>query len=107
MKEFTGTKGDWSVNNGAIISSVLVEKSKNNHVFNHENGELAQCWADYHDGSYISQKECHANARLMAAAPAMFEMLIKILSIEDAAFGLKSFDVARLKSEITSVISVV
>ena len=107
MKEFKGTKGKWSSNNGAIISNYLLEKVKNNPVFKDEKGELAQCWADYHDGSYISQKECHANARIVAAAPAMFEMLNKILSIEDAAFGLKSFDVVRLKSEINEVISVV
>ena len=52
----------------------------------------------------ITDEEAEANAKLIAAAPVMLEMLTKIFNIENPAFGLKGFDVERLKWEIDLVI---
>lgn len=46
----------------------------------------------------------HPNARLIAAAPDLFQALIKINNIENAAFGLKSFDIERFKKLVSEAI---
>lgn len=50
------------------------------------------------------EKEAEANAKLIAAAPEMLQMLKVISRIENGAFSLKSFQIERLKRDIAKVI---
>lgn len=47
----------------------------------------------------------HPNSKLIAVAPDLLEMLIKIYQIENHAFSLKGFDVVRLKEEVGAAIN--
>lgn len=50
-------------------------------------------------------EQSNANAKLIAAAPKLYEMLNKILNIEDHTFRLKEFNIKRLKSEISTLLN--
>jgi hypothetical protein len=77
--EFKGTKGEWYVGDDCDIISKLVEERVKNHkdplVSEKDNGEIAQCWQDYYDGTIISTEEAKANAQLIATAPKLLEAL--------------------------------
>jgi len=85
--EFKGTKGEWySIGNYIGVKN---KKTRITHV----------------TGSYpISDEEDSENARLMAHSKEMLKALQKIYQIENHAFGLKGFDVERLKAEIKTVL---
>jgi hypothetical protein len=77
--EFKGTKGEWYVGDDCDIISKLVGERIRNHkdplVSQKDNGEIAQCWQDYYDGTIIPTEEAKANAQLIATAPELLEML--------------------------------
>lgn len=88
--EFKGTSGKWNI---------------------HEDKEIGLLIGGYNPISdvctvhrYGDKTEENANAKLIASAPELLEALQKIYQIEDGAFGLKGFDVERLKSEIKTVL---
>lgn len=85
--EFKGTKGEWYSTGNYI--GVKCEKTRITHVTGSD---------------HVSDEEDFYNARLMASAPELLETLQKIYQIENHAFGLKGFDVERLKSEIKTVL---
>jgi hypothetical protein len=89
------TKGEWKVDvecdgNLHIISNIEIIASINCSSFD---GKI-----------YEPTNEEKANAKLIAAAPELLDMLIKISNVENQAFSLKGFDVERLKSEINTSI---
>lgn len=78
--EFKGTKGKWiSGKDGNILSKLVIDRIKNHKdtIVKSDTGEIAQCWADFHDGTIIPEEECRANALLISKAPEMLEMLKK------------------------------
>ncbi len=82
--EFKGTKGEWYVGDDCDIISKLVGERVKNHkdplVSQKDNGEIAQCWQDYYDGTIIPTEEAKANAQLMATAPELLEVLKELLN---------------------------
>jgi hypothetical protein len=102
--EFKGTKGKWYVGDDCNIMSELVEERVRNHkdpiVSQKDNGEIAQCWQDYYDGTIISTEEAKANAQLIASAPELLEML-KIVLKEFKATDVRT---GHIKEDIKQVI---
>ncbi len=77
---------------------------------NHANEICKFYWQETQEKeSVIPDTKAAANAQYTALAvnnlSPLAEMLEKIYNIEDAAFGLKGFDVVRLKSEIKEVLT--
>ena len=89
------TKGEWKFIKGGNFSGTYVNYIDCSGIC------IAQTRGDTND---ISEKENIANAKLIAAAPELLAMLIKIGNIENHAFTLKGFDVVRLKKEVNEVI---
>lgn len=79
------TKGNWTIKGSHIIGY-----PESNIAIAHVLGNAGQ--------------PTEANAKLIAVAPELLEMLIKISNIENHAFTLKGFDVQRLKSEVERAI---
>jgi len=96
--EFQGTKGKWRVTkavpNGYGILKRDIEISNDEY-------SIACVFTDINS---FDKTQAKANAKLIASAPELLEALQKIYQIEDVAFGLKGFDVGRLKAEIKTVL---
>ena len=74
MSEFKGTKGEWAISpsSDGFIADIS------------DNFAIAKVF----DNSFIQKGECEANLKLIACAPEMLEMLIKLnnfctMKIED------------------------
>jgi len=67
MKEFKGTKGKWEIFTDSIIKSEIFIITDEMPII-----RIAL-------NNYVNKKEAQANAKLIASAPEMFEMLNKIL----------------------------
>lgn len=95
--EFKGTKGKFEVieHNWSDTSLVCGEKTIATISIYDEATEETQ---------EDLENEVSANFMLLSKAPEMLEMLQKIYKIENAAFGLKSFNVEDLKRKIERVI---
>jgi len=78
MENFKGTKGNWKINGLETlywdigVESPLIKDGKLVKGFNFKTIARANC--DFKDDS-IPYKEAEANAKLIAAAPEMLEML--------------------------------
>lgn len=90
--DFKGTKGKWQQYDNFIradyigSSFLIAEVSK--------------------DLPYPFTREMEeANAKLIASSPILLSTLQKISSIENAAFGLKSFDVVQFKKDVNKAIA--
>lgn len=86
--EFKGTKGKWELGVDCnIMSEIVTERIKTHkdEIVKKEDGEIAQCWQDFHDGTIIPRKECEANALLISKAPEMLEMLNRVLKLNNVA----------------------
>ena len=83
------TQGEWTINPNLLTEVIIPSKM----------GMEIDVW------HYAREEdEAEANAKLIAAAPELLEMLIRISNIENYAFTLPGFDVKRLKSEINQAI---
>lgn len=92
------TKGKWKLGKtgGTVVSDYVPDNA---------NGNTGHAETDYYGGFLIAESILFkADAKLIAAAPEMFQMLKTIHCIENAAFSLKSFNVERLKRDIAKVI---
>lgn len=71
---FKGTPGEWIEKDGAVYCDTVRERGI---LFGDptEDGEIAQCWQSFHSESILPEEECLANARMISAAPKMFECL--------------------------------
>lgn len=92
--EFKGTKGKWRLSEVKTYGRQMVDLG--------DFKGFIDVW--YHNGDTMTKQEATANAKLIASAPELLETLQKIYQIENHAFGLKGFDVERLKSEIKTVL---
>lgn len=63
------TKGKWYANKeGGVQCDTITERAKRYGVDNITNGEICQCWADFHNNKILPDSECMANANLIAEA---------------------------------------
>lgn len=83
MKEFKGTKGKWEVSRDIEDNDRVCVKSHSGHNF-------IDCWSL----DFCSEEEMRANAKLIAAAPELLEVLQMFV---DASYGTKNQDTERFK----------
>jgi hypothetical protein len=106
--EFKGTKGEWYVGDDCDIISKLVEERVKNHkdplVSEKDNGEIAQCWQDYYDGTIISTEEAKANAQLIATAPKLLEVLIEASKHHQGGHSEIGFKIREVINQATKII---
>ena len=107
------TPGEWKVvyrkddNFGSPINvpdTIRTNDFANNDMMGDYQGCIICSLNRAHGNRPHAYKEAEANAILMAVAPELLKVLIRINNIENSAFGLAGFDVDRLKSEVSAVI---
>ena len=80
------TQGEWTYGVidseiGGIFCKTVQDRAKSFGVDYEENGEIAQCWQDFHNGKILPESEMMANAKLMAAAPELLSLLQDVLEV--------------------------
>lgn len=96
MKVFKGTDGNWNVGE---LDETKVWGDKTCVAWSTNEAQNRNFYIDK------AFEEMKANAKLIAAAPELLKTLLMISKIENVAFGLKSFNVEKLKKEINKAIS--
>lgn len=90
MKEFKGTKGKWEIFTDSVIKSEIF-------IMTYEMPIIRIAL-----NNYANEKEAQANAKLIASAPEMFEMLNEIHSQkEDGRTYITKEDIKQLLTKIT------
>lgn len=100
--EFKGTKGNWEAVEQSVKGTYdifSIPKTNGNHKT-----WIASVMSFESSGSLPTEVQSLNNAKLIAASPEMLVALQRIYQIENGAFGLKGFDVKRLKEEIKTVL---
>lgn len=90
MPEFKGTRGKWDLigTNDIKVDGVLI----------------ACALGSYVRGEYEHTDECKANAKLIASAPEMLEMLEETFNLMDKLQMPTEFEIAQLRNKLFKLI---
>ena len=72
MKEFKGTKGEWSISRDINYNERICIESESN-------GNFIDCWSL----GFSTEDEMRANAKLIAAAPELLNALQGLLDVDE------------------------